>query len=115
MKQPATNDWCFGRESARGLGDSRGIHTGRHTQLKSLAKPDTIICRCEDVARGRLAGYDSWHAAKFHTRCGMGACQGRVCGDAVAFLFGWKHDSVWPPIFPARVESLAHQHVERSK
>lgn len=76
-------------------------------ELKELAKPETMICRCEDVTYARLGHHTSWRAAKLHTRCGMGPCQGRICGPAVKFLFDWNADSVRPPIFPARVESLA--------
>lgn len=76
-------------------------------ELKNLAKAATMVCRCEDVVHERLAQHDSWRAAKLHTRCGMGACQGRVCGPAVKFLFGWNPESVRPPVFPARVGSLA--------
>jgi hypothetical protein len=36
----------------------------------------------------------------------MGPCQGRICGSAVEFLFGWKVESVRPPVLPVRVESL---------
>jgi D-hydroxyproline dehydrogenase subunit alpha len=76
-------------------------------ELKNLSKAETSVCRCEDVTYSRLARHSSWRSAKLHTRCGMGPCQGRVCGPAVKFLFGWNPDSVRPPIFPARVESLA--------
>ena len=55
----------------------------------------------------RLQGFASWRAAKLHTRCGMGPCQGRVCGAAAEFLFGWKNESVRPPVLPASVETLA--------
>ena len=65
------------------------------------------MCRCEDVELKRLKEHDGWRSAKLHTRCGMGPCQGRICGPAVDFLLGWKVESVRPPIFPARVESLA--------
>jgi hypothetical protein len=75
-------------------------------ELRSLATPDTLVCRCEDVSHARLAIYSDWRSAKLQTRCGMGACQGRVCGAAVEFIFGWRAESVRPPIFPARVESL---------
>ncbi len=68
--------------------------------------PIRIICRCEDVTRARLAQHHDWRSAKLQTRCGMGPCQGRVCGPAVEFIFGWKAESVRPPIFPARVSSL---------
>jgi D-hydroxyproline dehydrogenase subunit alpha len=75
-------------------------------ELRDLPEAETIVCRCEDVTYSRLERHSSWRAAKLHTRCGMGPCQGRVCGPATKFLFGWNPDSVRPPIFPARVESL---------
>src|SRR5262249_58581679 len=75
-------------------------------ELKSLARPDTFVCRCEDVTYSRMQAYDSWRAAKLQTRCGMGPCQGRVCGPAAQFLFGWGMESVRPPMFPVRVDSL---------
>jgi D-hydroxyproline dehydrogenase subunit alpha len=75
-------------------------------ELRNLAAPDTFICRCEDVTRERIAQHSSWRDAKLQTRCGMGPCQGRVCGPAIEFIFGWTPESVRPPIFPARVASL---------
>jgi NADPH-dependent 2,4-dienoyl-CoA reductase/sulfur reductase-like enzyme len=75
--------------------------------LRRLPSPETIVCRCEDVTCRRLSQHTSWRAAKLHTRCGMGPCQGRVCGPVTQFLFKWNPDSVRPPIFPVRVESLA--------
>ena len=59
-------------------------------ELRTLADDDTLICRCEDVTRKRSAGLPSWRAAKLQTRCGMGPCQGRVCGAAAQFVFGWN-------------------------
>ena len=76
-------------------------------ELRGLASPETIVCRCEDVPYSCLRHHDSWRAAKLRTRCGMGPCQGRVCGPVTQFLFRWNPDSVRPPIFPVRVESLA--------
>ena len=75
-------------------------------ELKDLPSAETIVCRCEDVAYARLQEHQSWRAAKLQTRCGMGPCQGRVCGPATQFLFQWNPDSVRPPVFPARVENL---------
>jgi NADPH-dependent 2,4-dienoyl-CoA reductase/sulfur reductase-like enzyme len=80
---------------------------GLRSELKSLADPGTLLCRCEDVPFGFVRQFDSWRAAKLHTRCGMGPCQGRVCGSAAEFLFGWKVDSVRPPVFPVPCASLA--------
>ncbi len=75
--------------------------------LRSMPTDETLVCRCEDVALGRLKEHNNWRSAKLHTRCGMGPCQGRVCGPAVEFLLGWSVESVRPPIFPAQVQSLA--------
>jgi D-hydroxyproline dehydrogenase subunit alpha len=76
-------------------------------ELRDLPSAETIVCRCEDVPYSRLREHRSWRAAKLQTRCGMGPCQGRVCGPATQFLFQWNPDSVRPPVFPVRVESLA--------
>lgn len=75
-------------------------------ELRSLAESTTIVCRCEDVQYGKLKSFENWRTAKLQTRCGMGPCQGRVCGAAAEFLFGWKVDSVRPPIFPVKLENL---------
>jgi D-hydroxyproline dehydrogenase subunit alpha len=75
-------------------------------ELKQLAAPETIVCRCEDVTLARLRAHSSWRAAKLQTRCGMGPCQGRICGGAIEFLFGWRAESVRPPVLPVRIESL---------
>lgn len=75
-------------------------------ELRSLATAETIVCRCEDVTFAQLQGRRSWTDAKLQTRCGMGPCQGRICGPAVQAIFGWQATSVRPPIFPAPVAAL---------
>jgi D-hydroxyproline dehydrogenase subunit alpha len=76
-------------------------------ELNQLAEPDTLVCRCEDVSRQTLASMNSWREAKLHTRCGMGPCQGRICGPATEFLLGWNSEHSRPPVFPARLSTLA--------
>lgn len=76
-------------------------------ELRNLPAPSTIVCRCEDIPQARLTPHQSWRSAKLHTRCGMGPCQGRVCGAATEFLYGWQQDSVRPPISPVRFSTLA--------
>jgi NADPH-dependent 2,4-dienoyl-CoA reductase/sulfur reductase-like enzyme len=75
-------------------------------ELKSLAADDTLLCRCEDVTLGKVKSFSGWRDAKLQTRCGMGACQGRVCGAAAKVVLGWRMESVRPPALPARVASL---------
>jgi NADPH-dependent 2,4-dienoyl-CoA reductase/sulfur reductase-like enzyme len=75
--------------------------------LRNLPLPSTIVCRCEDVTMERVRACSNWREAKLHTRCGMGPCQGRICGGAADFLLGWREESVRPPVLPARVRSLS--------
>jgi NADPH-dependent 2,4-dienoyl-CoA reductase/sulfur reductase-like enzyme len=75
-------------------------------ELKELPQAETIVCRCEDVSFARLKQQAAWRAAKLHTRCGMGPCQGRICSGAIEFLLGWPAESVRPPVFPVKVGSL---------
>jgi D-hydroxyproline dehydrogenase subunit alpha len=75
-------------------------------EVKALAGDDTLVCRCEDVTLGRMRQFSGWRDAKWQSRCGMGACQGRVCGAASKVIFGWGMESVRPPVTPAKVSSL---------
>ena len=77
-------------------------------ELRSLPQPETIVCRCEDVTYGNLASRSGWTDAKLQTRCGMGPCQGRICGPATETLFGWKTKSIRPPLFPVPVSALCY-------
>lgn len=95
------------RERARRFGYMLDRTFRLRHELRSLPLAETVICRCEDVPYSQLQQHSNWRSAKLHTRCGMGACQGRVCGPAVQFLFQWNPDSVRPPVFPVRVASLA--------
>ena len=52
----------------------------------------TVVCRCEEVSVDNLKyaidelGATDSRTAKLLTRCGMGLCQGRVCGRSVVDL-----------------------------
>ncbi|WP_405452626.1 FAD-dependent oxidoreductase [Streptomyces achromogenes] len=53
---------------------------------------ETVVCRCEEVTAGRVReavgtlGAGDARTVKLLTRAGMGWCQGRMCGPAVAGL-----------------------------
>jgi D-hydroxyproline dehydrogenase subunit alpha len=97
----------FGKRSrARRFAEALDRTFTLREELRTLPRPATIVCRCEDVRYEKLQQATSFRAAKLHTRCGMGPCQARICGAATEFLFGWKTDSVRPPILPARAASL---------
>ena len=59
---------------------------------KSWLRDETIICRCEEVCLSDLKhsinelGATDSRTAKLLTRCGMGLCQGRICGRFVVDL-----------------------------
>jgi NADPH-dependent 2,4-dienoyl-CoA reductase/sulfur reductase-like enzyme len=76
-------------------------------ELRTLPTSDTIVCRCEDVTFGALRGFSCARDAKLHTRAGMGACQGRVCGAALERLLDWDVDTVRIPTEPASIAVLA--------
>jgi NADPH-dependent 2,4-dienoyl-CoA reductase/sulfur reductase-like enzyme len=51
--------------------------------------PAVLVCRCEEVSvaalrRAAALGCQGPNQAKAFTRCGMGACQGRLCGLTAA-------------------------------
>ena len=97
----------FGRRAkTRRFGDALNDTFSLRDELRKLPADSTIVCRCEDVEFGRLTEFENFRDAKLQTRCGMGPCQGRVCGSAAEFLFGWKQGSVRPPIFPVKMENL---------
>jgi NADPH-dependent 2,4-dienoyl-CoA reductase/sulfur reductase-like enzyme len=84
-------------------------------ELLHLARPETILCRCEDVTMGAIdaalslapAGAAASRCARLHARAGMGACQGRVCGAALGFLRGGAAFTIRPPLVPAPLAVLA--------
>jgi NADPH-dependent 2,4-dienoyl-CoA reductase/sulfur reductase-like enzyme len=82
-------------------------HFSPSPALRALGAPASLVCRCEDVRGRHLAPHAGWRAAKLQTRVGMGPCQGRVCGAACGFLYGWDASGARPPIFPASVATLA--------
>ena len=97
------------RDSQVAFGHAMGRAFALRKEILNLAKPETIVCRCEDVRFAQLqtqATPGSWTHAKLQTRCGMGPCQGRVCGPALEFLFGWGPDSVRIPVRPASLASF---------
>jgi NADPH-dependent 2,4-dienoyl-CoA reductase/sulfur reductase-like enzyme len=101
-----SRDFFAEREKTKKFGDALNYTFALRNELKTLADTETIVCRCEDVAYGRLTEFSSFRDAKLQTRCGMGSCQGRICGAATEFLFDWKVGAVRPPIFPVKMENL---------
>jgi hypothetical protein len=95
------------RRRERGFAASLADAFALRDELRAVARPDTVVCRCEDVTLGRLLPYTSMREAKLQTRAGMGPCQSRVCGPALGFVRGWDADSVRPPVSPVPLSVLA--------
>lgn len=79
----------------------------------------TVVCRCEDITRGEIdaaitAGAGDLNQLKHFTRCGMGPCQGRMCGDVIAELLAARTGdraalgamTMRPPLRPVPLEAL---------
>ena len=102
-----------GRRLARDRGRARAM--GRRLEdlfaprdeLLALPRPDTLVCRCEDVPFGAID--PAWDAreTKLCTRAGMGPCQGRVCGPILARHFGHQLDTVRVPLKAVPLDHLA--------
>jgi len=86
----------------------------------SAVPPETVFCRCEEVTKGELdaalAEAGDIGAVKRATRIGMGRCQGRYCGPALARLLAERrHEALTErsffapraPIKPVRIATVA--------
>lgn len=82
---------------------------------------ETIVCRCEEVTAGEIRsmtriGCRGPNQTKFFSRCGMGPCQGRVCGPTVAAILARENRlspeevgyyRIRPPLKPLPLAALA--------
>jgi hypothetical protein len=88
-----------------------------------LARPDTPLCRCENVTLGTLRrvladGPLDIGSLKRQTRAGMGRCQGRYCGALLQELIGGapadelSFFAPRPPARPMPIGQLAQEQLE---
>lgn len=89
--------------------------------VRRPSDPAVTVCRCEEVTVGEMQhviahGCPGPNQAKAFTRCGMGPCQGRMCGTAVSEMFAERrhvgvgavgHYRIRPPVKPVTVGELA--------
>lgn len=83
--------------------------------------PTVTVCRCEEVTVAEIErvighGCPGPNQAKAFTRCGMGPCQGRMCGTLASEIFAERrragigevgHYRIRPPVKPLTVGELA--------
>jgi NADPH-dependent 2,4-dienoyl-CoA reductase/sulfur reductase-like enzyme len=77
--------------AARRFGGAMAALMTPSPALVAAIPADCTVCRCEDVTRAEIeaavaAGARDLNQLKQFTRCGMGPCQGRMCGEAAAEL-----------------------------
>jgi NAD(P)H-nitrite reductase large subunit len=82
---------------------------------------DTIVCRCEEITAGAVReavrlGCSGPNQAKSFLRCGMGPCQGRLCGPTVTEVIAAERGvspaevgyyRLRPPVKPITLAELA--------
>ncbi|MFI6508774.1 FAD-dependent oxidoreductase [Streptosporangium sp. NPDC050855] len=96
---------------ARALQEAYPVRPGWQEWLRD----DTLVCRCEEVPLSAVREAQAMGAAdarsvKLLARPGMGWCQGRMCGYAVACLAGEDPAPAGRPIAqPIRLGALASQ------
>lgn len=86
-----------------------------------VATGDTLVCRCEEVSAARIQEAIDGNVLgpnqlKFFMRCGMGPCQGRLCGATVTEMFAQSrgqspgevgHYRLRTPVKPVTVAEIA--------
>jgi NADPH-dependent 2,4-dienoyl-CoA reductase/sulfur reductase-like enzyme len=119
---PASERWRARRELARCLRGRAFLDT-LYRPAKSFRQPsgDTIVCRCEEVTARQITdtvalGCPGPNQMKAFLRCGMGPCQGRLCGLTVTELIAEARGvppqqvgyyRLRPPVKPITVAELA--------
>ncbi len=97
---------CRRRDRMRAFADAMAVAHAPGPGWTEWLTDDTDVCRCEEVTAGRVRaaiadfGARDARTVKLLTRAGMGWCQGRMCGAAVACLAargdGTGHGTVPP-------------------
>jgi len=86
-------------------------HFAPAANAHALATADTLVCRCEDVPMSAVQAHADPRQLRLVTRCGMGACQGRICGAALRELRlaspSLSPTAVRPPLTPVALAALA--------
>lgn len=111
-------------ELARALRGRRFLDLLYKPAPQFLAPPqdETIVCRCEEVTAGQIRdtatrlGVTGPNQMKAFLRCGMGPCQGRLCGPTVVELIARANGTtpaevgyyrLRPPVKPVTLAELA--------
>jgi len=103
-------------------------HVYAPAKMSSFFTDETTLCRCENVTIGDVRkavseGVRDVNEVKVLTRCGMGPCQGRMCGPALAEIVATETGqevervgllTVRPPLKPIPLGEVAEIELETS-
>ena len=111
------------RTALRRFGRGRKFLDLLYRPAKQFRQPsgDTIVCRCEEITAAQIKdavalGCPGPNQMKSFLRCGMGPCQGRLCGLTVTELIAEARNvtaqevgyyRLRPPVKPITVAELA--------
>lgn len=108
-------------DRASRFGEALAMLTAPHMGAAAAISADAEVCRCEGLTRAALehaigGGAVTVNDLKAATRCGMGPCGGRLCGDAAELLIaaatGRERAEIEPatprpPLRPVAIGALA--------
>ncbi len=109
----------------------RAFLDGLNRPAESFRQPegDIVVCRCEEVTAQQVRdmvkiGCEGPNQMKAFLRCGMGPCQGRLCGLTVTELIAAEHKTtppevgyyrLRPPVKPITLAELASLPISESE
>ncbi len=81
----AVREWQKARAAFDALSGMFAVKPGLFASIPD----DVMVCRCEEIRAGEIrdaarGGAQNLNALKAWNRCGMGRCQGRICGPIAA-------------------------------
>ncbi|WP_417260895.1 MULTISPECIES: NAD(P)/FAD-dependent oxidoreductase [Alphaproteobacteria] len=94
-----------------------------------LPADDVMVCRCEEITAGQIReavdlGAPGPNQVKSYLRCGMGPCQGRMCGPTVTQIIADRRKKqagdidyyrIRPPLKPLALAELATMDTEPTR
>lgn len=98
-------------------------HLYAPTEAIRTPADDDIVCRCEEVSAGEIRelvndqSFLELNQLKSQSRCGMGQCQGRMCGQTIARILAEQRGTSMKdagyfrlriPVKPLPLDELAH-------
>lgn len=97
-------------------------------QLNEITTNETLVCRCYEISKQQIVESIKQHncttadQVKSYLRCGMGPCQGRMCGATINGIIAQelnspvekiKYFNIRPPIKPITLNELSFLNIDK--